>query len=138
MTSTEKRERRKHPRVKTVIPVRFNLNPDYHFVPAIRKLGVGGKARNISSEGLQIDSQMDLLDLCQIFSEAMEDHAPFELEVFLVDPRERRTLIKGAVMWYRLDELKGDIRHFQAGLYLRDAESRAIAKNIIEYTRATK
>jgi hypothetical protein len=138
MTSTEKRERRKHPRFKTAIPVRFNLNPDYHFVPAIRKLGVGGKARNISSEGLQIDSQMDLLDLCQIFSEAIEDNAPFELEVFLVDPRERRTLIKGAVRWYRLDELKGDIRHFQAGLYLKDAESRAIARNIIEYTSARK
>jgi len=131
MNSPTVEEKRKYQRVETIIPIRFNLNPDHHFVPGIRKMGVGGTVRNISSEGLLIDSRLDLLDVCQIFPEAMEDDSAFELELVLTDSRERRLLIRGVVRWYRLSEPQGNIRHFRAGLYLKDAESRSIAKSII-------
>lgn len=130
-------EKRKHPRFAMTLPIRFNLNPDYHVVPGIRKMGVGGTVRNISSDGLLIDSRLDLLDVCQIFPEAMEDDAAFELEVVLTDPKERRVLIRGGVRWYHLREPEGNIRQFQAGLYLRDFESRVIAKSIVESITAT-
>jgi len=125
-------DHRKYPRLDTALSIRFNLNPDHHFVPRIRKMGVGGTVHNISSEGLLIDSQLDLLDVCQIFPEAMDDDSAFELELQLTDSRERRVLIRGAVRWYRLSEPERKIRHFQAGLYLKDAESRAIVRSFVE------
>lgn len=125
-------DRRKHSRFETALPIRFNLNPDYHYVPAIRKLGVGGTIRNISWEGIAIHSRMDLLDVCQIFCEEMEGNAGFQLEVSFTDPRKMTHWIKGEVRWYRLSEPDGSIRHFQAGLYLKDAESRAVARSVIE------
>lgn len=129
-------EKRKHPRFGTTFPIRFNLNPDHHVVPGIRKMGVGGTVRNVSCEGLLINSRLDLLDVCQIFPEAMEDGAAFELEVVFTDPKEkRRVLIRGGVRWYHLSEPEGNIRQFQAGLYLRDLESQAIAKSIVESMR---
>jgi hypothetical protein len=130
-------EKRKHPRVETVYPIRFNLNPDYHFVFELRKIGVGGTIRNISSAGLMIDSRLDLLDVCQIFSEAMEEDSPFELEVTLTDSRERKVLIRGAVKWYRLSEPDRGIRHFQAGLYLKDDESIDVTKGVVESVTKT-
>lgn len=128
-------DRRRHCRVETSLPVRFNLNPDYHVVPGIRKMGVGGRVHNVSAEGLLIDSQLDLLDLCQIFPEALSDHSPFELEVTLTNSRERRALVRGTVRWYSLGEPERKIRRFKAGLYLKDAESRAIARSIVETIR---
>ena len=125
-------ERRKHRRFRIHIPVHFNLNPDYHYVPGIRKLGVGGAICNISHEGILIESQMDLQDVCQVFSEAIEEGSPFELEVTFRDVRGARALIRGLVKWYRLSEPEGEIRHFQAGLLLRDDESINIAKDIIQ------
>lgn len=130
-------ENRKYPRIETALSIRFNLNPDHHFVPGIRKMGVGGTVRNISFEGLLIDSRLDLLDVCQIFPEAMEDDSAFELEVVLTDSRERRVLVKGAVRWYRVGGPEKKIRQFQAGLYLKDAESRAVARSIVESIIAT-
>jgi hypothetical protein len=124
-------ERRAYSRFETSIPIHFNLNPDYHYVPTVRKLGVGGTARDISPEGLRVGVRMDQLDLFQIFPEEMEDDSPFELEVFLLDLKERRELIKGAVRWYRLSEPENDIWHFEAGLYLKDDASRALARGII-------
>ena len=125
-------ERRKHRRFRTHIPVRFNLNPDYHYVSGIRKLGVGGTVCNISDEGIRIESQMDLQDVCQVFSEALEEGSPFELEVTFRDVRGIRALVRGSVRWYRLSEPEGEIRYFQAGLLLRDDESINIAKDIIQ------
>lgn len=125
-------ERRRYPRVQKIIPVRFNLNPDHHFVPGIRKMGVGGTVRNISFEGLLIDSRLDLLDVCQIFPEAMEDDSDFELEIMLTDSRERRLLIRGMVRWYQLSDPEESVRHFRAGLHLKDAESQAFARTIVE------
>ena len=114
------------------LAMRFNLNPDHHFVPEIRRMGVGGTIRNISCEGIRIDSELDLLDVCQIFPEAIEDGATFQLEVQLTDYRERRLLIRGAVKWYQIGEPERNIRHFRAGLCLRDAQSQAIASDIVE------
>jgi hypothetical protein len=128
-------EQRRHLRFDTVLSVRFNLNPDHHFVPRIRTMGVGGTVRNISSEGLLIDSQLDVLDVCQIFPEAIDDDSAFELELQFSDPRDRRLLIRGVVRWYRLSAPEEKTRYFQAGLYLRDDESRAIAKGIIQSIR---
>jgi len=130
-------ENRKHPRFETTLSIRFNLNPDHHFVPGIRKMGVGGTVRNVSPEGLSIDSRLDLLDVCQIFPEAIEDDSVFELEVEVTDFRKRKARIRGTVRWYRLSEPENNIRHFQAGLYLKDAESRAIARSIVESIAAT-
>ncbi len=131
-------ENRRHSRFKTRIPVRFNLNPNYHFVPGIRKTGVGGTLRNVSPEGFLIDAPLDLIDVCQIFPEDLEADSPFELEVLFTDSRERRFLMRGSVRWYRVSEPERDIRHFEAGLHLRDAESRAVAKSMVRsITRAT-
>ena len=127
-----KQGNRKHPRHVTAFPIRFNLNPDYHHVPAIRKLGVGGTARSVSSKGLLIDSWMDLLDLCQIFAEAIEDGSPFELEVVLTGSRQKRLLIRASVSWYQLSESKNGIRYFRAGLQLKDDESLPAARSIIK------
>ena len=127
-----KAESRKDPRFETAIPIRFNLNPDHHFVPIIRKLGVGATIRNISLRGLGIDSRMDLLDVCQVFYEEMEEDSPFELEVLFWTSRGARLLIKGSVRWYRLSEPDGDIRHFQAGLHLKDGESIDATRSMIE------
>jgi len=127
-----KQDNRKHPRNANAFPIRFNLNPDYHHVPAIRRLGVGGTARNVSSKGLLIDSWMDLLDLCQIFSEAIEDGSPFELEVVLTNSRQRRLLIRASVRWYQLSESENGIRYLRAGLQLKDDESLPAARALIE------
>lgn len=124
-------ENRKHPRFKTKIPIRFNLNPNYHVVPTIRKMGVGGTLRNVSSEGLLIDSRLDLIDVCQIFPEDMDDGSPFELEVLLTDSRDRRYVIRGSVRWYRVSEPARNVRHFQAGLSVSDGESLAVARSIV-------
>ena len=114
-----KAESRKDPRFETAIPIRFNLNPDYHSVPEIRRLGVGGTIRNISLRGLRIDSRMDVLDVCQVFPEEMEEDSPFELEVMLWDSRRARLLIRGQVSWYRLNELDGDHQYLQRELFYR-------------------
>ncbi len=79
---------------------------------------------------------MDLLDLCQIFYEDTEDDSPLELEVFLTDPKDRMELIRGEVRWYRLSEPERDIRHFEAGIYLKDTDSKAVARGVVEYTIA--
>jgi len=132
MEEAMEKEQRKNVRLETSLAMRFNLNPDHHFVPGIRKMGVGGAIRNICCEGICIVSELDLLDVCQIFPEAIEDGATFELEVQLTDDRERRLLIRGGVKWYRVGEPEKNVRHFQAGLYLRDGESRAIANTILD------
>ena len=136
MSRAKGEENRKYPRIETALPIHFNLNPDYHYVPSIRKLGVAGTVRNISFEGLGIDSRMDLLDVCQIFSEEMEDDSTFQLEVFRTDPMKGTRLMRGAVRWYRVSEPDRDIRRLEAGLHLKDAESRALAKELVESARA--
>jgi hypothetical protein len=125
-------ENRKHPRFEAVIPIRFNLNPDHHYVPRIRNHGIAGALQNISHQGIMIDSRMDLLDLFQIFHEEMEGNSCFELEVVVPDFAGKRLLVRGATRWYRLGEPKGEIRQFQAGLYLKDTESQVIARGILE------
>jgi hypothetical protein len=134
MTAKDPKEnnRRKYPRFGINIPIRFNLNPQYHFVPEVRKMGVGGSVRNICREGLMIHSRMDLLDVCQIFYEAMEEDSPFELEVVVADFRGKRLLLRGSVRWYQLTDPDGGIRRFQAGLYLKDSESRSCARGIVK------
>ena len=123
---------RKHPRFGISLPIRFNLNPDYHHVPSIRKMGVGGTVRSISVDGLMIDSKLDLLDVCQIFSEATEDQSVFEFEMEVVDTKRRPVRLKGRVRWYKLSEGDGKIRHFRAGIHIRDAESRAVTRGIVK------
>jgi hypothetical protein len=125
-------ENRKYSRFKTKIPIRFNLNPNYHFVPGMRRMGVGGVLQNVSFEGLSIDSRLDLIDVCQLFPEALEDNSPFELEVLLTDSKDRRFVIRGSVIWYRIGEPERDVRAFQAGLHLKDSESRAVARSIVK------
>jgi hypothetical protein len=125
-------ERRRHPRRKAAYPVRFNLNPDHHFMQGLRTMGVGGKIRNVSQGGMMIDSRLDVLDLCQIFPEELEEDSPFELELSLSDSRGRRTLFRGTVKWYRLDEPDGQgLRHFQAGLRLRGENAYAVAETVL-------
>jgi hypothetical protein len=66
---------------------------------------------------------MDLLDLCQVFPEAIEDGSPFELEVVLTDSRQKRLLIRASVMWYQLGESENGIRYLRVGLQLKNDES---------------
>ena len=93
---------------------------------------MAGTIRNVSLQGLGIDSQMDLLDVCQIFSEAIEDGSPFELEIQFWDSRGRRVLLRGSVKWYRVWEPENDMRHFEAGLELKDDESLTTVSGLIE------
>jgi hypothetical protein len=123
-------ERRKHPRLEISIPISFNLDPDYHYVPALRKRGVVGRARNISPEGLGIDARMDLLDLFQIFPEDTGERAAFLLDVFFPDTKGSESMIKAEVKWYQLSDPEDQVWQFRAGLYLSDAESRAVVKNV--------
>ncbi len=95
-------------------------------------MGVGGILRNVSFEGLSLDSRLDLIDVCQLFPEALEDNSPFELEVLLTDSKDRQFVIRGSVRWYRIGEPEGDVRAFQAGLHLKDSESRAVARSIVK------
>ncbi len=132
MSKPARAENRKHPRFKTRIPIRFNLNPDYHLVPEIKKIGVGGIAGNISREAVMIDSRMDLLDVCQIFHEAIEDDSALEIEVFITEPSGRMEVMRGSMRWCELSNPESNIRHFQAGLHLNEAESRAVATLIVE------
>ena len=132
MSSSGGGENRKYPRFETTLPIHFNLNPDYHYVPAIKKLGVGGTILNASLEGLGIGAQMGLQDVFQIFAEDIEKDSPFELEVVFWDSKGRRFVIRGSVKWYQVSEAENDIRHFRAGLHLRDDESRAATKKIVE------
>ena len=124
------RERRKHPRLEIDILIHFNLDPDHHYVPGIRKKGIAGRVRNISPEGLRIDAQMDLLDVCQIFPEDTEEGAAFVIDVFFVDSRGKESVIKGEIKWYELGEPEDQIWQFRAGLYLIDADSRTTVKRM--------
>jgi hypothetical protein len=99
-------------------------------------MGVGGTVHNVSPEGLRIDSRLDLLDLIQIFPEARDDDATFELEATLPTAKEDRTVIRGTVIWYRLSEPEKKVRQFRMGLHLKDADSRALIESIVESIRA--
>lgn len=131
MESLTTEEQRGSTRFSVAMPIRFNLNPDFHYVQSIRMMGVGGRTRDISKEGLSIDSRLDLGDVCQIFPEALEDGSVFELELELMDARDRKVRIRGAVKWYRVDEQPGDLLHFMAGVHLKDAESQAVATGLV-------
>lgn len=93
---------------------------------------MGGTIRKISLEDLVIESSLDLRDVCQIFSEEVEDDCHFELELILTNFKGKRLLIRGSVDWYQLSEPDRGIRHFEAGLYLNDEESRTAARAILE------
>jgi len=136
MRRTKGEENRKYPRIETALPIHFNLNPDHHYVPNLKKLGVAGTVRNISFEGLGIDSRMDLLDVCQIFPEEVERGSTFQLEVSITNPMKGTRWMRGAVRWYRVSEPDRDIREFRAGLHLKDSESRAVANGLVESTGA--
>jgi len=137
MNKTTGEDKRKHPRFEAALPVHFNLDPNYHYVPSIKRFGVGGRLRNVSREGIRIDSQMDLQDVCQIFSEAIEEDSPFELEVFFWDSWGRSALVRGSVRWYEITEPENDTREFKAGLYLKDDESRTATQRIVHSETAT-
>jgi hypothetical protein len=128
MRTPMERERRRHRRVRTKVPVHFDLDPDYHYVPSIKKFGIVGTVQNVSAEGLGIDARMDLLDVCQIFPEELVEGAAFVLDVFFVDSRGRRVIIKAEVRWYKVGHPGNGIRAFEAGLYLRDGESKVALK----------
>ena len=101
-------EDRTYAQFEARVPVQFNLNPTYHSVPAIRRMGVGGTIRKISPEDLVIESSLDLRDVCQIFSEEVEDDCHFELELILTSFKGKRFLIRGSVDWYQLSEPHGE------------------------------
>jgi len=132
MGKAKAEDQRKSPRFGMALPIHFNLNPDYHYVPSIKRFGVGGTLRDVSLEGIRIDSQMDLEDVCQIFSEAMEEGSPFELEVFFWDSRGRSAVLRGSVKWYEVSGPESDVRHFKAGLSVRGEESRSTARSMVE------
>jgi hypothetical protein len=132
MNETTAQDKRKDPRFETALPINFNLIPDYRYPYSIVKFGVKGKLRNVSLEGIGIESHMDLEDVCQIFPEAIEEDSPFELEVFLWDSKGKCSLMRGSVRWYEVGEPDSGIRQFKAGLYLRNDKGRSVTESIIE------
>lgn len=117
------------------VPVQFNLNPTYHSVPAIRRMGVGGTIRKISPEDLVIESSLDLRDVCQIFSEEVEDDCHFELELILTNFKGGTIAYQGVGGLVSIERTTRGIRHFQAGFRLKDDENRTAARPILESIR---
>jgi hypothetical protein len=125
-------ERRKQARYETAYTTQFNLNPDYHFIQTIRRMGVAGTIRNVSSGGIMIDSRLDVLDVCHIFAEELEEDSPFELELSLSDSRGRRTLLRGTVKWYQVSEPDSQgLRLFRAGLHLRAENISSVTETVL-------
>jgi hypothetical protein len=98
----------------------------------IRSMGVAGTIRNVSSGGIMIDSRLDVLDVCHIFAEELEEDSPLELEISLSDSRGRRTLFRGTVKWYQVSEPDSHgLRHFQAGLQLRGENISSVTETVL-------
>lgn len=128
-------EDRRHARFETSIPIRFNLNPTYHLVPGIRMMGVGGTIRKISIQDVIIESRLNLLNVCQIFPEQMEDDCPFELEVVLTNFKGGMIAYQGVGGLVSIEPTTRGIRHFQAGFRLKDDENRTAARPTLESIR---
>jgi hypothetical protein len=90
-------ERRKLLRLKSPLPVWFNL---YHVLgrhEASRRLG--GMISNVSLEGICLETNVVLVDGSHIFSEAMGEEKRLRVEIDLPPESERITAM-GKVVWY--------------------------------------
>jgi hypothetical protein len=111
-------ERRKLVRLKSPLPVWFNL---YHVLgrrDASRRLG--GMISNVSLEGICLETNVVLVDGSHVFSEAMEEEKRLRMELDLPSESERITAI-GRVIWYDLSP-SGSPYRFRAGVYLTEMD----------------
>jgi hypothetical protein len=111
-------ERRKLLRLKSPLPVWFNL---YHVLgrrDASRKLG--GMISNVSLQGICLETNVVLVDGSHVFSEAMEEEKRLRIEIDLPPESERITAI-GKVIWYDLSPSSSPYR-FRAGVYLTEMD----------------
>jgi len=111
-------ERRKLVRLKSPLPVWFNL---YHVLgrrDASRRLG--GMISNVSLEGICLETNVVLVDGSHVFSEAMEGEKRLRMELDLPSESERITAI-GRVIWYDLSP-SGSPYRFRAGVYLTEMD----------------
>jgi hypothetical protein len=111
-------ERRKLLRLKSPLPVWFNL---YHVLgrhEASRRLG--GMISNVSLEGICLETNVVLVDGSHIFSEAMGEEKRLRVEIDLPPESERITAM-GKVVWYDLSSSSSPYR-FRAGVYLTDMD----------------
>jgi hypothetical protein len=111
-------ERRKLLRLKSPLPVWFNL---YHVLgrrDASRKLG--GMISNVSLQGICLETNVVLVDGSHVFSEAMEEEKRLRIEIDLPPESERITAI-GKVVWYDLSPSSSPYR-FRAGVYLTEMD----------------
>jgi len=124
-------DRREYCRFETTIPVHHRIDSQYRHTPETEKLTMAGILRNVSLEGLRIDFQMEVLDVCDVLSEIGKGSL-FEMEVpagFI----EGGAPLRGVVKWFRVDEPDdGYMQHFRAGLFLNDPESCAVVNGILE------
>jgi len=111
-------ERRKLLRLKSPLPVWFNL---YHVLgrhEASRRLG--GMISNVSLKGICLETNVVLVDGSHIFSEAMGEEKRLRVEIDLPPESERITAM-GKVVWYDLSSSSSPYR-FRAGVYLTDMD----------------
>ncbi|UCD70539.1 MAG: PilZ domain-containing protein [Syntrophobacterales bacterium] len=114
-------ERRKFLRLKSPLPVWFNL---YHVLgkrETSRKLG--GMISNVSHEGICLETNVVLIDGSHLFSEAMTEEKRLKLEIDL--PAESEKIVAmGKVVWYDLSS-SGSPYRFRAGVYLTKMDENA-------------
>jgi len=111
-------ERRNLVRLKSPLPVRFNL---YHVLgrrETSRRLG--GMISNVSLEGICLETNVVLVDGSHVFSEAMTEEKRLKIEIDLPAESERITAT-GKVIWYDLS-LSSSPYRFRAGVYLTEME----------------
>ncbi len=126
-------ERRKLVRLKSPLPVWFNL---YHVLgrrDASRKLG--GMISNVSLDGVCLETNVVLIDGSHVISEAMEEEKRLRMELDL-PPESERIRTMGRVIWYDLSP-SGSPYRFRAGVYLTemDENSREIWKRFLATLR---
>jgi hypothetical protein len=126
-------ERRKFLRLKSPLPVSFNL---YHVLSRREtSMRVGGMISNVSLEGICLETNVVLIDGSHLFSEAMTEEKRLRLEIDLPAESERITAI-GKVIWYDLSS-SGSPYRFQAGVYLTemDGNSQTVWKRFLTALR---
>lgn len=122
-------ERRNLVRLKSPLPVRFNL---YHVLgrrETSRRLG--GMISNVSLEGICLETNVVLVDGSHVFSEAMTEEKRLKIEIDLPAESERITAT-GKVIWYDLNPSSSPYR-FRAGVYLTemDGDSKEIWRRFL-------
>ena len=105
-------ERRRFSRLKGPLSVRFCLV--FHQESEPRSGVIVGKTRDVSAEGLCLETNRVIIDRTHIVSEAMGDGKSLSLSIEIPDETEPLETL-GKVVWYDLAPEDSDFR-FRAGV----------------------